>query len=403
MDEDYIADLEEEVHTLRVKVAELEEELSQAQKDLTSALERKIEEVIADEGIPPEEINLQNVTKKERKDEVSDPGIPVEHEESKPTSGRKPDVNLRASDLRQNPTLTQDDIIIVDSDSEEDLPRSQEPPIKRKPKGHPRDFLPANGKRYGSKSLLTKLKPDKKSLDDVSVFTRLSKVGLEIFPVTIEGQIQELSVSRRFLSLHFGGSPVGSYPTIGKKKLESHGFDNFMYVSLLVHPNAPSFPGAPGLWMCSCNCIDTLEDMRLIVRVQASPKALWQYMGQYDLRSSDPLSLQEWAMQSDRTRKAWVHYICVKGWGSYVRTRIELRRQLGRDQTDQEVEEFSGPQNVTEEDVLKAFYRGDERLYTWTPKCRGYDERFQTEIWTAAPGVPIKSENKSDDDDDDGL
>jgi hypothetical protein len=50
---------------------------------------------------------------------------------------------LRASDLRQTPTLTQDDIIIVDSNSEEDLPRSQELPVKRKPKGHPRDFLPA--------------------------------------------------------------------------------------------------------------------------------------------------------------------------------------------------------------------------------------------------------------------
>lgn len=70
-----------------------------------------------------------------------------------------------------------------------------------------------------------------------------------------------------------------------------------------LHPNAPTFPGAPGLWMCACGgCPDTMEDMRLLVRVQTKPKALWQYMGQYDIRTSDPLSLQEWAMQSNQVR-----------------------------------------------------------------------------------------------------
>ena len=80
----------------------------------------------------------------------------------------------------------------------------------------------------------TKIKPDKKSLDDVSVFTRLSRVGLEIFPVTIEDKIKELSVSRMwFLAPHFGGSAVQTHPRIGKKKLQQHGFDNFMYATLV--------------------------------------------------------------------------------------------------------------------------------------------------------------------------
>jgi len=49
--------------------------------------------------------------------------------------------------------------------------------------------------------------------------------------------------------------------------------------------------------MSTCDSHSAGEDMRLIVRVQTAP-ALWQYMGQYDSHPSDPLSAQEWAMQS---------------------------------------------------------------------------------------------------------
>ena len=79
-----------------------------------------------------------------------------------------------------------------------------------------------------------KSEPGKILLDDVSVFTRLSKVGLEIFPITIGSEIRELLVSRRgLLSKHFGGCSRGTFPSIKKEKFERHGFDNFMYVHLV--------------------------------------------------------------------------------------------------------------------------------------------------------------------------
>ena len=40
--------------------------------------------------------------------------------------------------------------------------------------------------------------------------------------------------------------------------------------------------------------------MRLIVRIETKPKALWQYMGQYEILLSDPLSLAEWTVQSEQ-------------------------------------------------------------------------------------------------------
>jgi len=44
----------------------------------------------------------------------------------------------------------------------------------------------------------------------------------------------------------------------------------------------------------------SLNNMRLIVRVKATSPTLWQYMGQYNVQPSDPLSLQEWIMQSEK-------------------------------------------------------------------------------------------------------
>lgn len=68
----------------------------------------------------------------------------------------------------------------------------------------------------------------------MSVFTRLSRVGLEIFPIAIEDEIKQFSVSRLdFLSPHFGGNAVQSHPLLSEKNLQKHGFDNFMYAKLV--------------------------------------------------------------------------------------------------------------------------------------------------------------------------
>ena len=79
--------------------------------------------------------------------------------------------------------------------------------------------------------LQSSTKPDKKALDDVSVYTRLSKIGLETFPITIEEEIKDFAVGRIFLSQHFGGSPVGTFPTTKEERILQHGFDNLMYAN----------------------------------------------------------------------------------------------------------------------------------------------------------------------------
>jgi len=93
--------------------------------------------------------------------------------------------------------------------------------------------MPLDHSRPAFPLLQTSSEENKKILDDVSVFTRLSKVGLGIFPITIEEEIKELAVARLLISKTFGGNTVQAFPDIGEESLEGHGFDNFMCISLV--------------------------------------------------------------------------------------------------------------------------------------------------------------------------
>jgi len=82
--------------------------------------------------------------------------------------------------------------------------------------------------------LQTSFKRYGKALDDVTVFTRLSKIGLEIFPITIEDEIKEFSITRGLLSKHFGGGRVATFPEIRQwDESQEHGFDKWMCINLV--------------------------------------------------------------------------------------------------------------------------------------------------------------------------
>ena len=103
--------------------------------------------------------------------------------------------------------------------------------------------------------------------------------------------------------------------------------------------------------------------------------------------------------------------MCKEPWGCGVRARIKLRQLKGREPTEVEVRQFPVEECVvTTADVLEAFNKGEEvrvtatsgvrfvlkrgliqRLYTWSLKCRGYDGRFQKEIWRIA-SAEVKDE-----------
>ena len=97
----------------------------------------------------------------------------------------------------------------------------------------PLRILQSNDRSSSPPPPQTNVKKDKKSLDDISVFTRLAKIGLEVFPIAVADEIKGFTVGRLLLSQHFGGASRGPFPHVKEERVQKHGFDNFMYANLV--------------------------------------------------------------------------------------------------------------------------------------------------------------------------
>jgi len=100
-------------------------------------------------------------------------------------------------------------------------------------------------------------------------------------------------VTRMFMSSIYGGSMQAAFPKIGSKKLAEHGMDDFMYLHLKYHPYAPQCPGGGGLWFSPEWYGEPWQGVhRVFTRDWAL--SIWQYMGQYEVKTTASLTLAEW-------------------------------------------------------------------------------------------------------------
>ncbi|KAJ7755165.1 hypothetical protein B0H16DRAFT_730995 [Mycena metata] len=239
---------------------------------------------------------------------------------------------------------------------------------------------------------------------------RLISAGINTdpFTITLPADLKDVSARRDFMSIFFGGNRQSTCPTITKKSYRTTGYRYFMYPSLVQNPDAPMIPGAPGLFLdaagwpaseCDKDWASEAYNMKVLTRLGAHD---FLYMGEYAIRPSDSLTRAEWLSQPPAMRIRWCTKLAKKDWGMMTRTRIALRRQLGRDATFKEVttslkakQKFP---SITAVDIAKAFNNGEERLAVWTMKCVGYDEKFQRDIVRKITGwvpPPPKTKPKS--------
>jgi hypothetical protein len=115
-------------------------------------------------------------------------------------------------------------------------------------------------------------------------------------------------------------------------------------------------------------------------------------------------------------RNRWCNKLAKKDWGRITRTRIALRRQLGRNPTFEEVDAaIKGDQKfgyITADDIAQAFDNGEEvctsrplpclahmfnqQLAVWTMKCVDYSEQFQRDLARQITGwAPPPPQSKS--------
>ncbi|KAJ7031157.1 hypothetical protein C8F04DRAFT_709302 [Mycena alexandri] len=221
---------------------------------------------------------------------------------------------------------------------------------------------------------------------------RLISAGIKTdpFTITLPAHLMHVSARRDFMSIYYGGDCQSTFPPITAESYTRTGYRYFMYPNLVQNPDAPMIPGAPGLFLyaagwsaneCNKEWATKAYNLKVLTRLGTHD---FLYMGEYAIRPSDSLTQAEWMAQTQAMQKRWCTKLAKKDWGLMTRTRIALRRQLGRDATFKEVaKSLKAKQkflSITADDIAKAFNNGDERLAVWTMKCVGYDEQFQRDV-----------------------
>ncbi|TFY58421.1 hypothetical protein EVG20_g8158 [Dentipellis fragilis] len=254
---------------------------------------------------------------------------------------------------------------------------------------------PSSVKPEPKKTLKLDIKKDI-DLDAETVQSRINAIGSTPFPITLDPALRDVPVSRVYMSAMYGGNSIETFPPIGEEMLAKYGFNDFCYITLEYNPSAPTEPGHPGLWFNSSpNEQEHPTPYRTFVRLRATQ---WLYVGQYQFIQSPYLSQAEWVMQAKRVQNMWSRKIRSKNWGKLVRTRVTLRRDLRREPRPDELRTALASQKtfqeISEEEILAAYNKGEEHLGIVAMKCVGYDEEFQRRI---AGEYPIWAADRKDD------
>ncbi|KAI0373982.1 hypothetical protein BV20DRAFT_1118624 [Pilatotrama ljubarskyi] len=110
--------------------------------------------------------------------------------------------------------------------------------------------------------------------------------------------------------------------------------------------------------------------------------AEYQYMGEYILRGSAPLTVREFEALPEKVRREWGKAMRDSKEHREIRARLCIYDQLGRPASQQELAEaFASGQSYKLEPqrIVDAFNTGF-LMYTRTMKCIGYDTDFQCRI-----------------------
>ncbi|KDQ52049.1 hypothetical protein JAAARDRAFT_184640 [Jaapia argillacea MUCL 33604] len=212
-----------------------------------------------------------------------------------------------------------------------------------------------------------------------TVYERIRTIGFEPYPITLDEGIKDVKVPRAFVSNLFGGNPQKTFPEVASERVQQHGYDNFMMLNCNYNPEAPKYPGSPGLFYSPR--AETRPEQRVFVGIK--PKE-FGYKGQYELVEVDSLTSDEFTSQSNAFKRTWAKGIMDNKWGREIRTRIILRRRLHREPTKREFEKAMEAgfthQDLTESEIENAYVVGQEKIFLYALKCVGYDEGFQRTI-----------------------
>ncbi|KAI0693702.1 hypothetical protein C8T65DRAFT_744640 [Cerioporus squamosus] len=228
---------------------------------------------------------------------------------------------------------------------------------------------------------------------------RLSRLALQVIAAPISGRdaavksgrlaglvpynvalsdpsLSRVPVNRKQMGNIYGGSLM-------RMCVRTAGRD-FLFPGLDMNPFLPRAAGTPGLLIRSNDALPWKGDVQTVF-VGLRPGE-YVYCGQYRLQRTEALSAAEYRALSSKVKRKWAAGLVNKPKFKDVRVRVATRRDHGREPTFQEIaavvadrsDAYKG--HVSEQDIIRAYERGEERLLMWKMECVGYDEEFLKEL-----------------------
>lgn len=228
------------------------------------------------------------------------------------------------------------------------------------------------------------------TMDDALLDRRLSAVGPNIEVDNDRITHQHVGPnSRATMSLIFGGNPqrMISYPSSEKKRM--HGFNSpLLFPSYDFNPLLPTKLGERGLLFRLDQKLEQWVDneggvgpYHLMMHYASND---YFYCGVYQFVKVDPISRDEWLAQSSRVKDNWVDHAIRTNTGEQTRARVFLRRELGREPTEKEVDAIKKDKSlkgrVTTAQIMADLNSGIEQLVVWGMKCIDYDYDFEKHL-----------------------
>ncbi|KAI0744153.1 hypothetical protein C8Q80DRAFT_882073 [Daedaleopsis nitida] len=158
--------------------------------------------------------------------------------------------------------------------------------------------------------------------------------------------------------------------------------EKLLYPMVAMNPHLPLDFGRPGLLIAPQQDWDNGRQ-RVILGLRN--RSYW-YIGEYEVSQTTAVSKEEYAMWPQPIQQEWANRILKKTHKPITR-RIALRLKHGREPTADELEAAAklGPTqlqlpDVTTEDIINAYTRGEESMCVWRMQCVGFDNLFLQEI-----------------------
>ena len=121
------------------------------------------------------------------------------------------------------------------------------------------------------------------------------------YPIPLSKELAEFKFKRAYISHLYGGNTQATFPEPSVEKVEWHGLNDWIFLSLDFNPHAPTRPEHSGLFFSeegrATETQHTIE--RTFVLVESGN---WVYMGQYKMEPGISLSTDLWKRQKPAVR-----------------------------------------------------------------------------------------------------